>query len=71
MGQLGGVVTVLFILYFGTIDVVKGFFIGIFVFVFSLVITRMFDVQIVKVTKKLVEVMAGHRALRDFIMNHF
>jgi hypothetical protein len=31
----------------------------------------MFDVQIVKVTKKLVEVMAGHRALRDFIMNHF
>jgi hypothetical protein len=71
MGQIGAVVTVLFILYFGTIDVVKGFFIGIFVFVFSLVITRLFDAQITQVTKKVVVYMAGHRAARDFIMNHF
>jgi len=71
MGQIGAVVTVLFILYFGSIDVIKGFFIGIFVFVFSLVITRLFDAQIVKVTKKIVVFMAGHRAARDFIMNHF
>jgi hypothetical protein len=71
MGQIGAVVTVLFILYFGSIDVVKGFFIGIFVFVFSLVITRLFDAQIVKATKKIVVFMAGHRAARDFIMNHF
>ena len=71
MGEIGAVVTTLFILYFGTIDVIKGFIIGIFVFVFSLVITRLFDAQIVKVTKKIVVFMAGHRAARDFIMNHF
>ena len=71
MGQIGAVVTVLFILYFGSIDVIKGFFIGIFVFVFSLVITRLFDAQITQVTKKVVVYMAGHRAARDFIMNHF
>jgi hypothetical protein len=71
MGQIGAVVTTLFILYFGTIDVVKGFFIGIFVFIFSLIITRLFDAQITQVTKKTVAYMAGHRAIRDFIMNHF
>jgi hypothetical protein len=71
MGQIGAVVTTLFILYYGSIDVVKGFFIGIFVFVFSLVITRLFDAQITQVTKKIVAYMAGHRAARDFIMNHF
>ena len=71
MGQIGAVVTTLFILYFGSIDVVKGFFIGIFVFVFSLVITRLFDAQITQATKKIVVYMAGHTAVRDFIMNHF
>ena len=71
MGQIGSVITTLFILYFGTIDVIKGSIIGIFVFVFSLVITRLFDAQITKATKKIVVFMAGHRAVRDFIMNHF
>lgn len=71
MGQIGAVVTTLFILYFGTIDVVQGFFIGIFVFVFALVVTRLFDAQITQVTKRVVDYMAGHRAVRDFIMSHF
>ena len=71
MGQIGAVITAIFILYFGTIDVVKGAIIGIFVFVFSLIITRLFDAQISKATKKIVKFMAGHRVIRDFIMNHF
>jgi hypothetical protein len=44
---------------------------GIFVFIFSLVITRLFDSQITKATKKIIEIMAGHRTVRDFIMKHF
>ena len=71
MGEIGGTITTIFILYFGTIDVIKGFVIGILVFVFSLVITRLFDVQLTKVTKRIVEIMANHRTVRDFIMNHF
>jgi hypothetical protein len=71
MGLLSAVVMDLFILFFGTINVVGGIFIGIFVFVFSLVVTRIFDVQIVKATKKVVEVLANHRGAREFIMNHF
>jgi hypothetical protein len=41
------------------------------VFVFSLVITRLFDAQLTKATKKIIEIMANHRIVRDFIMNHF
>ena len=71
MGLIGAAVTFLFILFVGSIDAVGMFVFGIFVFVFSLVITRLFDVQITKATKKIVEIMASHRTARDFIMNHF
>jgi hypothetical protein len=71
MGQIGAAVTFLFILFVGSIDAITGFVFGIFVFVFSLVITRLFDAQINIATKKIVELMASHRTIRDFIMNHF
>ena len=71
MGQIGAAATLLFIWYIGSIDAIGMFVFGIFVFVFSLVITRLFDVQITKATKKIVELMASHRKARDFIMNHF
>ena len=71
MGLMSALVMGLIILLFGSINVVGGIFIGIFVFVFSLVITRIFDAQIVKATKKVVEVLANHRSAREFVMNHF
>jgi len=71
MGQIGAVATFLFIWYVGSIDAIRGFVFGIFVFIFSLVITRLFDVQITKATRKIVELMAVHRTVRDFIMNPF
>jgi len=71
MGLIGSVFTFLFIWSVGTIDAVTGYVFGIFVFVICLVITRLFDVQITKATKKIIEMMAGHKTVRDFIMNHF
>ena len=71
MGLIGAVVTSFIIMYFGTINVVGGIGIGTFVFVFSLFITRIFDLQIVMVTKRVVKFMANHKAVRDFLMNHF
>jgi hypothetical protein len=71
MGQIGGAVTFLFILYVGSVNAVDMFIFGIFVFALTLVITRLFDTQITKATKKIVELMANHRTARDFIMNHF
>ncbi len=71
MALISAVITTIFILYFGTIDVFKGFFIGIFVFVFGLVSTRLFEVQITQTTKKIVVLLSSHKKARDFIMNHF
>jgi len=71
MGEIGAAATFLFIWYVGSIDAIGMFVFGIFVFVLTLVITRLFDVQITKATKKIVEIMASHRTVRDFIMNHF
>ncbi len=71
MGLISGGVTLLFIWYLGTINALTYYFFGIFTFALSLVVTRLFDTQLTRVTKKIVEIMASHRAVRDFIMNHF
>ena len=71
MGQIGAVVTFLFICSVGSIDAITGYVFGIFVFVICLVITRLFDAQITQATKKLIELLASHRTVWDFIMNHF
>ena len=71
MGLIASAVTFLFILSLGKINAITFYFFGIFTFALSLVITRLFDVQLTKVTKKIVEIMASHRTVRDFIMNHF
>ena len=71
MGLIAAVITFSFIWYLASIDVTRNFIIGVFVFVFSLFITALFDEQIAKVTRKIVELLAGHRTSRDFIMNHF
>jgi hypothetical protein len=71
MGLIGAAVTFLLILSVGTINATVGIIFGIFVFALSLVITRLFDVQLTQVTKKIVEIMASHKTSRDFILNHF
>jgi hypothetical protein len=71
MGLISAAVTYLIVWYLGSINVIESIVIGTFVFVFSLAVTRLFDTQITQVTKKIVELMASHRAIRDFIMKHF
>jgi hypothetical protein len=71
MGLISASVTYLIVWYLGSINVVGSIILGTFVFVFSLVVTRLFDTQITQATKKIVEIMSSHRAIRDFIMKHF
>ena len=71
MGEIGAVATFLFIWYLGSINAIQMVVFGTFVFGLTLVITRLFDTQITKATKKIVEILASHRTIRDFIMNHF
>jgi hypothetical protein len=71
MGLLGTALTFLFVGYVGVIDAIGTIVLGMAVFVTSLVVTRSFDVYITKATKKIIELLAGHRKVRNFIMNHF
>ena len=52
MGLISSAVTFLFILSLGSINAIMGIVLGIFVFAFSLIITRLFDVQLTQATKK-------------------
>jgi hypothetical protein len=71
MGILSASVTSLFILYFGSINIRLQVVLGIFTFVFSLAVSRLLDVQIVKATKMVVAFLSNHKSLRDFVLNHF
>jgi len=71
MGLISAAVTYLIVWYLGSINVIGSIIVGTFVFAFSLAVTRLFDTQITQATKKIVELMTNHRAIRDFIMKHF
>ena len=71
MASISSLITIGFVSYFGTIGVTLAILIGMMVFVISLVITRLFDAQIIKATKSIVMYLGSHRTIRDFIMNHF
>lgn len=71
MGLITFAITILYVSYFGTIGVTLAIILGGIVFVVSLAISRLFDGHIVKITKIIVERLASHKAVRDFIMNHF
>ncbi|KUG15703.1 hypothetical protein ASZ90_014623 [hydrocarbon metagenome] len=43
---------------------------GVLIFIVGLIVTRLFDTQIVQVTKYIVSHLANHKKIREFIMNH-
>jgi hypothetical protein len=71
MGIVSASVTFLVTLYFGSLSVGLEITLGTFMFVFSLAVSRLLDVQIVKITKDLVAFLGYHKNLRNFIINHF
>lgn len=71
MGLISAVITFSMILYLGTIDFVQAVFLGIFVFVFSLVFTRLFDEQIVSVSMKIISFLEKHNRLRSIVLKTF
>ena len=71
MGILSTALTFGFILVFGSINITLGIVLGVFSFVFSLMVSRLLDVPIVKATKKVVAFLGKHQTLRTFALNHF
>jgi len=70
MSILAAFVTFLYVSFFGEIGVVLAVLMGAIIFVIGLIVTRLFDTQIIKATKYIVERLDDHKELRDFIMNH-
>ena len=58
------------ILVIGSINLVSGIVLGIVSFVFSLVISRLFDRQIVSLTKYIITFLGKHQKLRDLVIDH-
>ena len=71
MSVLGAVVTTIYVSFFGQIGVFLAVVMGVLIFIVGLIITRLFDTQIVKVTKYIVRHLHYHKKIREFIMNHF
>lgn len=71
MGLISAFVTFDFIVVFGSINFTLEIGLGIFSFVLSLAVSRLFDVQIVKIIKIVLLFLENHRGLRDFVLKHF
>ena len=71
MSILGGAVTFFYVSFFGQIGVVLAVVMGVLIFIVGLIVTRLFDTQIVKATKYIVRRLSYHKKIREFIMNHF
>ncbi len=70
MGILSAVVGLAFIIALGSIDFANGIVLGVFSFAFSLVVSRFFDKQIVRITENVVTFLRKHTRLRDIVINH-
>ncbi len=71
MGILGALVTLVYFLIFHSLDLILEIPLGIFSFIFTLTVSRLFDVQIVKATRIIVEFLVSHKRLMDFVLSHF
>ena len=68
MSLISALITFIIVGYLGSIGVVQVVFLGIFLFVASLVVSRLFDGQIVKVSKKIISVLSRHKRARTFVL---
>ena len=67
---LGSIPFFIVVLVLGSINVLQTIILGIFVFVFSLAITRLLEKPMVKIVKKIVTALQRHTRARDFILKN-
>jgi hypothetical protein len=71
MGLISALITFAVILYLESINFAQAIFLGIFVFTFSLMFSRLFDNQIVSVSLKIIRFLEKHNRLRSVILRTF
>lgn len=70
MSILSAALTFSFILVFGAINFSLEIVLGIVSFVFSLMVSRLFDEELVKLTRNIIQFLGDHKSLRSFIIKH-
>ena len=68
MSLLSALIYFLVVWYLGMIDAVQAAFLGVFVFVVSLITSRLFDKQIVRISKGIINLVRKHERLKTFIL---
>jgi hypothetical protein len=70
MSLISALITLTIVGYLGSINMVQAVFLGIFLFVATLVVSRLFDKQIVYVSKKIVSRLSRHKRASGFALKH-
>ena len=70
MSLISALITLTIVGYLGSIDMVQAVFLGIFLFAASLVVSRLFDKQIVKASTKIISVLGRHKRARAFVLKN-
>jgi ABC-type transport system involved in cytochrome bd biosynthesis fused ATPase/permease subunit len=70
MSLISALIFFLVVLYLGAIDAVQAAFLGVFVFVVALVVSRLFDKQIVTASKKIISFLNKHKRARTFVLKN-
>jgi len=68
MSLISALIYFLVVLYFGTIDAVQAAFIGVLVFVVALIVSRVFDKQIVNASKKIIHFLNNYKRIKSFVL---
>jgi ABC-type transport system involved in cytochrome bd biosynthesis fused ATPase/permease subunit len=68
MSLISALIYFVVVLYFGTIDAVQAAFLGVFVFIVALIMSRLFDKQIVLASKKIIQYLNKYRRIRTFVL---
>ena len=70
MGIISAGVTIVIVLMLREVNALQVVIIGIFSFVATLVITRLFDLEISRGSKRIISMLSHHKRLRAAILNH-
>ncbi len=68
MGLIGAMLSFSVILYLGSIDIIDAIFLGIIVFIFSLLFSRLFDSQIISLCLKIIRLLNKNTRIRKIIL---
>jgi ABC-type transport system involved in cytochrome bd biosynthesis fused ATPase/permease subunit len=68
MSLISAVIYFLVVLYLGAIDAVQAAFLGVFVFIAALIVSRLFDKQIVTASKKIIRFLNKHKRTKTFVL---